>query len=112
MDLIEPYWNVKVPEIVQQLQKISDLIEPYWNVKLISMTPRAPPYRDLIEPYWNVKQFGPFVRPGRPDDLIEPYWNVKRLLCTVFRVPVIGFNRTILECKGYHEMLFRFDNVI
>ena len=55
-----------------------DLIEPYWNVKIPCKTKFFVSILDLIEPYWNVKTF-----------------------VAVFPVScILGFNRTILECKG------------
>ena len=33
MDLIEPYWNVKMIVVCMEIDKFADLIEPYWNVK-------------------------------------------------------------------------------
>ena len=33
LDLIEPYWNVKVILFNKAAELVGDLIEPYWNVK-------------------------------------------------------------------------------
>ena len=54
-DLIEPYWNVKIPAGCVGMVLYIDLIEPYWNVKFYSTPKLNAVITDLIEPYWNVK---------------------------------------------------------
>ena len=56
---------------------------------------------DLIDTLWNVKEAVVAPLPFVTDDLIDTLWNVKYVICHATDFVKDGFNRYIVECKGY-----------
>ena len=75
--LIETLWNVKVENAYADFAKQIVLIETLWNVKFSASVH----YRQIIRV------------------LIETLWNVKLLEEVKKQIPVVCFNRNIVECK-------------
>ncbi len=59
------------------------------------------PFADLIDTLWNVKPPQASRKKSIITDLIDTLWNVKQILNDICVDQSSGFNRYIVECKGF-----------
>ena len=82
------------------------LIEPYWNWNDNERDKHREAEELLIEPYWNWNLVDGKSEPEVRELLIEPYWNWNTIVTASSSVKKLSFNRTILELKLQHHLLW------